>query len=488
MILKFKCTKLDTFYCTFKVDERLPPVTRFPQRTKPAQIVESAAPAQLETISTGKKHHPKRPSLELVDSHIFLTDEKDKNSQKGPRIVEETEIAKSDLFESVSRQSIEYSSSTTESSLQSLEEETTPLMEKVAFDLYAHIVNENAKEEDKKSVSLEFEPTTIGGDELTTFAEEITTVSVPSTTQSTTTTSTTTTTEVPSTTTTEAIVAKGRGALSAGRNSNRFKFQGKTTSTTEAPAESTSVKNRFNRPSFGSSSRTSGSRFSKTTPAAANEEVKETVSEKSEAPKPSSNKFRSNPVRNRFNLRASTDKPSGDNSETESTTASRLIRPSRPQFSLRNRGKPSTTDNATPSAVTESNDEQESNTDKPTEKASIAPRPTSRLNINRPANRANISTSQSANKIRPSPLNRSRVNANTGENNNGDGKSTNENESDPEATTQNNLNKLKSRPRIQINADAKSKKTSAAPVINRKANPLISKRKFGASTTGKITL
>lgn len=359
-------------------------------------------------------------------------------------------------------------------------------MEKVAFDLYAHIVNENAKEEDKKSVSLEEEPTTIA-EELTTLAEEVTTVAVPSTTQSTTT--TTTTTEPPTTqsTTTEVVLTKGRGGLSAGRNSNRFKFQGKerTTTTTEPPAESTSVKNRFNRPSFGTS-RTSGSRFSKTTPAVT-EEVKEAPVEKSEAPKVSSNKFRAQPARNRFNLRASTEKPVESN-DVENTTASRLVRPSRPQFSLRNRGRngPSSTTDAAVSAVTESNDEQESNTDKPTEKAPIVSRPTSRLNINRPANRANIGTSQTANKIRPSPLNRSRVNANASENTNSDGSKSNENESDPEATTQNNLNKIKSRPRIQINADSKSKKTNAAPVINRKANPLISKRKFGASTTGKI--
>jgi hypothetical protein len=439
---------------------------------------------QLESINTGKKHHPKRPSLELVDSHIFLTDEKNKNSQKEQRIIE-TENDKSEFFESVSKKSIEYSSSTTESSLQSLEEDTTPLMEKVAFDLYAHIVNENAKEEDKKSVSLEEEPTTVA-EELTTLAEEVTTVAVPSTTQSTTTT-TTTTTEAPTTTTTEVVLAKGRGALSAGRNSNRFKFQGKTTTTTEAPAESSSVKNRFNRPSFGSS-RASGSRFAKTTPAAATEEVKEAPAEKSEVPKVSSNKFRAQPARNRFNLRASTEK-SVESNDAESTTASRLVRPSRPQFSLRNRGRngPSTTTDASAvSAVTDSSDEQESNTDKPTEKSPIASRPTSRLNINRPANRANIGASSAANKIRPSPLNRSRVNANTGENNiNADG-SRAENESDPEATTQNNLNKIKSRPRIQINTDSKVKKTNAAPVINRKANPLISKRKFGASTTGKI--
>jgi hypothetical protein len=481
---------------SFKVDERLPPATRFPQRVK-AAVIENAAPAQLENISTtsnngGKKHHPKRPSLELVDSHIFLTDEKNKNSQKEQRIIE-TENNKSEFFESVSRQSIEYASSTTESFLQSLEEDTTPLMEKVAFDLYAHIVNENAKEEDKKT--SDFEVTTVDNDELTTIDEEITTIAVPVTTSSSTT-STSTTTELPTTTTTEKIttteapIAKGRGALSAGRNSNRFKFQGKgSTTTTEAPAESTSAKSRFNRPSFGGpTSRNNASRFSKTTPAAAVVEKEENV-EKSEAPQvTSSNKFKSSPARNRFNLRASTEK-SVEGNEAESSTASRLVRPSRPQFSLRNRGRPSAVSTTETSATETPNaEEPEINAEKSTEKSAIVARPTSRLNINRPANRANAAAAAPSpvNKLRPSPLNRSRSNANASESGSeGNNKSANENESDPEATTQNNLNKLKSRPRIQINAEAKAKKTTAAPVINRKANPLISKRKFGASTTGK---
>lgn len=373
-------------------------------------------------------------------------------------------------------------------------------MEKVAFDLYAHIVNENAKEEDKKSISNDIEVTTTESEELTTEADEITTIAaVPSTTTTLRTTSRTTT-EAPtttSTTTTSTESPKGRGALNAGRNSNRFKFQGKAqTTTTESPAESTSLKGRFNRPSFGSA-RNSGSRFSKTTPSASvpavAEEVKENVEKSEAAQVSSSNKYRSNPTRNRFSLRGSTDKPSETN-DTESTTAPRLIRPSRPQFSLRNRGRPSpasVTESPASSAVNESasNGEEQDNA---TEKASIVPRPTSRLSINRPANRANVASSQP--KVRPSPLIRSRVNANSNENgnnsissssNNGDNKLTSENESDPEATTQNNLNKLKSRPRIQISADSKAKKTTAAPVINRKANPLISKRKFGASTTGK---
>lgn len=56
----------------------------------------------------------------------------------------------------------------------------------------------------------------------------------------------------------------------------------------------------------------------------------------------------------------------------------------------------------------------------------------------------------------------------------------------PETTTpQTGLNRLRSRPRIQI--QAKAQNTSKSPAIsyaaNRKTNPLISRRKIGASTT-----
>lgn len=455
------------------MEERLPQVTRFPQRAK------SASPAEPEVV-TGKKQHVKRPSLELVDSHSFVTDEKDKGSKSGPRIIE-TELSKSEVFEAVSRSSVEYAQSTTETSLVDDEEDTTPLMEKLAIDLYAILANENAKEDDKKS-KFEEATTISSDDDTTTFASEVETEKaiVSSTTPSTTTTTTTTTTPAPTTTTTEA--PRGRGALTAGRT-NRFKFQPKgPAASTEAPAEpstdSSKPKNRFNRPSSSSSfsGRNGASRATKTT--SAPEEVKENV-EKSEAPAPS--KLGSSKSRNRFSLRNQAGTTTEKSAEAESTTVSRLLKP-RPQFSLRNRSR----NGPAAASTTESNDVTEAAEDnkeeKPAEKASsIVPRPTSRLNINRPANRA-----APGQKARTSPLQSRRVTSND-ENNDGH-KSANENESDLETTTQNNLNKLKSRPRIQINADSKAKKTASSPVVvNRKVNPLISKRKFGVtSTTGTI--
>ncbi|KAG5677981.1 hypothetical protein PVAND_007693 [Polypedilum vanderplanki] len=412
-------------------EERLPPATRFPQRSKSVSSAENTGAAP----EGGKKHHPKRPSLELVDSHIFLTDEKDKNSQKGPRVFE-TELTKTELIETVSKSSIEYQSSTVEPAEDDDEEDTTQSMEKVAFDLYAHIENEKAKEEDKNAD--EVEATTIENDEETTLAEDLTSIA-PSTT---------------TTTTVQAPLVKGRGGLTAGRNSNRFKFQGRTQATTRAATESTEApktgRNRFQKPSFGGP-RAGASRSSKPTAAP----VEEEEVKKEEAPASSNHHLRNNA--------ASTEKPAtaaaSENNESESTTAKSLVRP-RPQFSLRNRqrsGAAATTEASTNDA---SNDETPA-VEKEEKATSIVPKPTSRLNINRPGNRAAIG--------QKSVLNRSRVNSNA--ENSDNNKSANENESDAETTTANNLNKLKTQ-----------------PVINRKANPLISKRKFGVTSTTDATV
>lgn len=449
------------------VEERLPQVTRFPQRAK------SANPSENASETSGKKQHVKRPSLELVDSHSFVTDEKDKNS-KGPRIIE-TELSKSELLESVSKSSIEYASSTTEAT-EDDEEDTTPLMEKFAIDLYAILANENAKEDDKKS-QIDIDETTIAyDDDITTIeGEEVT--NIPS--------STTTTTEAPtttSTTTTEALTTTtelpkgGRGGLTAGRNRFKFHPKGSVSSTeapTEAPTESTKPKNRFSRPSSSFSSRNSA----KTTNAP--EEVKEEVT-KSEAPTQSSKI--GGKSRNRFSLRNQSTQITTEKSvdtEVESTTASRLVKP-RPQFSLRNRSR-----NGQTASTTESSDvpEESDKEEKPVEKvASLVPKPTSRLNLNRPTSRLLPGQKPRASHLNP------RRNITADEN--GDSyKSANENESEFDTTTPNNLNKLKSRPRIQINADSKStKKTTSPAAINRKVNPLISKRKFGVTSTTEISV
>lgn len=451
-----------------QVEERLPQVTRFPQRAK------SAHPVENSSETGGKKQHVKRPSLELVDSHSFVTDEKDKNS-KGPRIID-TELSKSELLDAVSKSSVDYASSTTDATIED-DEDTTPLMEKLAIDLYAILANENAKDDESKG---DFdETTTANEDEVTTEGEEPTVLPITTTTTEATTTTKkiTTTTEEPSTT----ELPKGRGGLGGSRN--RFKFQPKgpalvTESPTEVSTGSTKPANRFSRPSSSFSSRNAGSRTTKTTNVP--EEVKEEVS-KSDAPSQSTSSKLGAKARNRFSLRNQSASVSTEKSvDAESTTAARLVKP-RPQFSLRNRGR-----NGQPASTTESIDAPEVNTVEKEEKsidkdAPIVPRPTSRLNLNRPTSRLLPGQKPRASHLNPRRNNTADENVETN-------KSANENESDFDTTTPNNLNKLKSRPRIQINADSKAAKktTSPAAVNNRKINPLISKRKFGVtSTTGK---
>jgi hypothetical protein len=247
----------------------------------------------------------------------------------------------------------------------------------------------------------------------------------------------------------------------------------KAAAPTETAAEATTEKpkNRFSRPSSSFASRNTGSRVTKTT--AAPEEVKE-VAEKKETQAPS--KLGTKP-RNRFSLRNNAGPSTTEKStESESTTASRLVKP-RPQFSLRGRGNSRQASPTTEPSDATAEEPTENKEEKPAEKAtSIVPRPTSRLNLNRPSNRL-----LPGQKPRTSPLNPRRGNDETNDSN----KSANENESEAETTTQTNVNKLKSRPRIQVSADAKAKKTASPVAVNRKVNPLISKRKFGVtSTTG----
>lgn len=127
--------------------------------------------------------------MELVDSHSFVTDDKDKNSSKGPRIIE-TELSKSEHFEAAAKSSVEYASSTTESV--DVDEDTTPLMEKYAIDLYAYLANENAKEDDKKSKFDSEATTAVSDNELTTVSAEVETEKATPVTTTTTTTTTTT--------------------------------------------------------------------------------------------------------------------------------------------------------------------------------------------------------------------------------------------------------------------------------------------------------
>lgn len=455
-------------------EERLPQVTRFPSRGK----AENAAP------ESGKKNHVKRPSLELVDSHSFVTDEKDKVSNKG-RIIEtdyETEqLSKSE--ETASKKTVEYEfRSTTAPAVSSNNEETetTPLMEKLAVDLYAILANENASEEDKKG-KKDSESTEAPETEEELVTEKIVPETTEQTTTSTTTPEPTTQSTTTSTTTTPEPTTEAPAILGGRRpigSKNRFNISNRnrqiSTTTTEAPQEVTKAAGRrFQRPnSFGS--RNAATRA--TQAPSSSGEAKETVEKVEASPVSSSNRLGAR-NKNRFSLnRSASTTERAQQAEEAPVTKASISRP-RPSFNIRGRGRPGVVSSTTPEAPTEEKQENtlEVTEDKPVEKPLSSVRPTSRLNIGRPTSRL-----LPGQKPRISPLVRSKTAEEEAQEKHNEGDS-----NDPETTTQSNINKLKNRPRIQISTDSKKKATPSNVVINRKANPLISKRKFGAPSTGK---
>lgn len=128
-------------------EERLPVNTRFPPRSAVTPTVQVLS----NVDETTKKISIKRPSLELVDSQSFNRGEK--GQSKGSRVLE-NEFAKANDVKTNENPTI--IPSVTELASQSAgsnevttaasdsEESTTQIMDKVALDLYAHLVNENS--------------------------------------------------------------------------------------------------------------------------------------------------------------------------------------------------------------------------------------------------------------------------------------------------------------------------------------------------------
>jgi hypothetical protein len=244
------------------VEERLPQNPRFPPRSKgSAQSLENAA----EAGTSGRKFNVKRPSLELVDSQSFNTN--DKIQQKSGRLgdasveshpkgsgAERTPVVEEDEEEE-EQVVVKQKTRLSDDSVESGEGETTTTrMDKVALDLYAYLANENLNSDG----SNEIEGTTLDSTtDETTDADSLTTVVEIAT--------TTTTTEAPTTTTTIAPIVGKRGGspLAAGRN--RFSLRNKASAsttpveTTAAPSETPSFgrkANRFSRPTLRSGGRT----------------------------------------------------------------------------------------------------------------------------------------------------------------------------------------------------------------------------------------
>ncbi|KAH8357297.1 hypothetical protein KR200_006620, partial [Drosophila serrata] len=376
--------------------ERLPMITRFPSRGKNIEVPPTPALDSLETAAERKKISVKRPSLELVDSETFNTDEKQtKASRKGgetdlkPVITIEQEQAAA-AAEAARKQEkelepeveVEKNKQEMTSPDQEEAEQTTPSMEKAALDLYAILTNENLNNEQTTAIAdtagsddrfTTLVPDTASTDEddgLTTLTDQIFSTSSSTSTTTTTTTTTTTSTEAPTTTTTTTTAAPSlyggrRSGLSGLAGRNRFKLReggvSTTTSTTEAPASTETTKtgrNRFSRPSIGGRSRP-GARTTaspEAAPPAAPSGEEEVVAAKEV--KPISSGFARGRPRNRFNLRGSTttsttERPSeeggaaaeGDSAAeavVSSTTARSTLR-GRPGLGLRGRSRTTTT-------------------------------------------------------------------------------------------------------------------------------------------------
>lgn len=224
-------------------------------------------------------------------------------------------------------------------------------------------------------------------------------------------------------------------------------------------------------------------------------------------------------ARNRFNLRtSSTSAPSGEEKVDEnadstsalpSSTTQRAVRPRVP-FNLRGRSRPTTAapvadespaDESNQSGATasdtSSNEAEKSSTPLP---ASL--KPASRFNLRRPnqllSNRGRVSpllktsaTTESiktdSNAAADSEKEGTAVTAAIVDNKESSADENEQANAETSTQPQTGLNRLRNRPRIQIKArDPKADAKSSTPPpynVNRKANPLIARRKLGSTTT-----
>lgn len=214
-----------------------------------------------------------------MDSQTFNRDDK---GSKGTRNLENEFSKPTEVKESPKKVTVDESTE-----LNEIVESTTPLMEKVAFDLYAILANENSNVDSEVTTSDDELVTGITEGDATTD-DGLTTITVPVTTTTTTvapttttTTTTTTATTTTTTTTTEAPLIGGRKSpFGAGRNRFRLRPQASSTESSEqvkeAPVEQSHPKpNRFSRPTFNTGNR--ASRTTTAAPAVDEEATKEVV-------------------------------------------------------------------------------------------------------------------------------------------------------------------------------------------------------------------
>ncbi|XP_075154543.1 uncharacterized protein LOC142228110 [Haematobia irritans] len=479
--------------------ERLPHNTRFPSRGKSADVPPTPAIDSVDSAAEKKKISVKRPSLELVDSETFNTDEK---QAKGSRNAEndtktaiaiEQEMAAAQATRDAEAEKMKAESEDGAMGDDEDVEQTTPAMEKAAFDLYAILANENNNME--MTTDSDMGMTTMMPDTTDMYGEDMMTTMVeeePSTTTTTTTTTTTpepTTTTTTTTTTTPASLFGGKrgGANRAGNNRFKLKSGGTTTSTTtEAPSGGEAPKtgkNRFSRPSIGGRPRPGA----RTTAAPATEEQHEEEVSVKEV-KPVSSGFGRNKPRNRFNLRGSTTTaaPAAKSDDApEEAVSSTTARPARGRPTLNLRGRSRTTTSKAPAAEEESANDSENSVDEKAATPAAAPTKASRFNLNRAAggrlpSRGKLSrTTEAPAASEDSDADSSHHNDVKGE---GDESGDKPAEEKPSANL-GGLNRLKSRPRIGGPQKTDSLKPKAAPAPPRKVNPLLAKKRMQLSTS-----
>lgn len=234
-------------------------------------------------------------------------------------------------------------------------------------------------------------------------------------------------------------------------------------------------------------------------------------------------------ARNRFSIRSSTaatPSTAGEEKNPEENVIDTSAQPSstqraprpRPSFNLRGRSRPGVTTSTTPPADSESAESDvnsEAKVEAEEKPAVVAPPPSPAGGLPRPGSRLNLRRPNQllpGGRARPNPLARtaapatteapaeptneeSEENAQPAENKEPQ-QTSEESDANAEASTPvpTGLNRLRSRPRLQVQArapnSAKTASTVAALNVNRKANPLLSRRKIGASstTTGKFGL
>lgn len=217
-------------------------------------------------------------------------------------------------------------------------------------------------------------------------------------------------------------------------------------------------------------------------------------------------------ARNRYNLRTTspstpagekTGEETGDTSSGPSSTQ-RSLRPRLP-FNVRGRSRPTTAapSDESPEDSASHSDSQEPKADQEEKPSSLAPslKPVSRFNLRRPnqllSGRGRVSPllknttpTEAAKTDGTNSTDTEKESTAVPAVDNKDGASDEGDQANTETSTQpqTGLNRLRNRPRIQIKPRAQSAEqnkssTIAAYNVNRKVNPLISRRKLGSTST-----